>query len=154
MFNTLKKRIKNEKGLSLVELLAVIVILAIVAAIAIPAIGNIIANSEAKAEIADATQILNASNIYFTDNPTADTFKPADSAWNDYVESGGKITVSEVKRVEGSGNTITFKGKRITSDVTRTLDELNKATVSKGEVQWAGTGTGTGTETGTDSTGN
>ena len=38
MFNTLKKRIKNEKGLSLVELLAVIVILAIVAAIAIPAI--------------------------------------------------------------------------------------------------------------------
>ncbi|WP_339174838.1 prepilin-type N-terminal cleavage/methylation domain-containing protein [Solibacillus sp. FSL R5-0691] len=58
MFNTLKKRIKNEKGLSLVELLAVIVILAIVAAIAIPAIGNIINNSRDKAEISDAINII------------------------------------------------------------------------------------------------
>lgn len=37
-------RVKNEKGLTLVELLAVIVILAIVAAIAIPAISNVIDN--------------------------------------------------------------------------------------------------------------
>lgn len=34
-----KKLLKNEKGLTLVELLAVIVILAIIAAIAVPAIG-------------------------------------------------------------------------------------------------------------------
>ncbi len=38
----LQKRLKNEKGLTLVELLAVIVILGIIAAIAIPSIGNII----------------------------------------------------------------------------------------------------------------
>ncbi|NLY78711.1 MAG: prepilin-type N-terminal cleavage/methylation domain-containing protein, partial [Lysinibacillus sp.] len=40
MFNLLKKRIKNEKGLTLIEVLAVVVILAIVAMIAIPAIGG------------------------------------------------------------------------------------------------------------------
>lgn len=66
--NLLKKRLGNEKGLTLIELLAVIVILAIVAAIAIPAIGNIINNSEIKAVKADALNILNASNIYMTEN--------------------------------------------------------------------------------------
>ncbi|MEK5183672.1 prepilin-type N-terminal cleavage/methylation domain-containing protein [Solibacillus sp. FSL W7-1324] len=69
MFNTLKKRIKNEKGLSLVELLAVIVILAIVAAIAIPAIGNIIENSRYNAVKSDAINVLNAAQLYYTDNP-------------------------------------------------------------------------------------
>ena len=74
MFNKLlKKRLGNEKGLTLIELLAVIVILAIVAAIAIPAIGNIINNSEIKAAKADALNILNAANIYVTDNPSVTT---------------------------------------------------------------------------------
>ena len=36
----LQKRLKNEKGLTLVELLAVIVILGIIAAIAVPSIGG------------------------------------------------------------------------------------------------------------------
>lgn len=58
MFNTLKKRIKNEKGLSLVELLAVIVIMAIIAAIAIPAIGNIINTSRDKGQVSDALNII------------------------------------------------------------------------------------------------
>ena len=44
----LQKRLKNEKGLTLVELLAVIVILGIIAAIAVPSIGNIIDNSRDK----------------------------------------------------------------------------------------------------------
>jgi type IV pilus assembly protein PilA len=63
MFSTLKKRIKNEKGLSLVELLAVIVILAIVAAIAIPAIGNIINNSRDKAQVSEALSIISGGKL-------------------------------------------------------------------------------------------
>lgn len=142
MLEFLKRHFKNEKGLSLVELLAVIVILGIIAAIAIPAIGNIIANSEAKAEIADATQILNAANIYFTDNPSAETFAPSateattPTAWSDYVESDGTITVTEVKKVAG-GNTITFSGEKVgATAVTKTLEQLNNATVSGGEINW------------------
>ncbi len=42
----LKRFIRNEKGLTLIELLAVIVILGIIAAIAIPSIGAIIDNSK------------------------------------------------------------------------------------------------------------
>lgn len=67
MFQNMKKRIKNEKGLTLIELLAVVVILAIIAAIAIPAIGNIIDNSRIKAAKADAINIINAANMYYTD---------------------------------------------------------------------------------------
>ena len=58
MFQQMKKRIKNEKGLTLIELLAVIVILAIISAIAIPAIGNIIHNSRDKAAIAEAVNVI------------------------------------------------------------------------------------------------
>lgn len=63
MFQVLKKRIKNEKGLSLVELLAVIVILGIVAAIAIPAIGNIINDSRDKGQISDALNIISGAKL-------------------------------------------------------------------------------------------
>lgn len=67
MFQTMKKRIKNEKGLTLIELLAVIVILAVIAAIAIPAIGNIIANSKYNAVKSDALNILNAAQLHKMD---------------------------------------------------------------------------------------
>ncbi|TMW71892.1 prepilin-type N-terminal cleavage/methylation domain-containing protein [Alteribacter natronophilus] len=57
---------KNEKGLTLVELLAVIVILGIIAAIAIPAIGNIMDNSRKDAHIANAEQAVNSARLMVT----------------------------------------------------------------------------------------
>ncbi|MFJ8512787.1 prepilin-type N-terminal cleavage/methylation domain-containing protein [Lysinibacillus xylanilyticus] len=62
-----KKLLKNQKGLTLIELLAVIVILAIIAAIAIPAIGNIISNSKDKAIFSDAAGVLAGAKIAITD---------------------------------------------------------------------------------------
>lgn len=59
----LQKLMKNEKGLTLVELLAVIVILGIIAAIAIPAIGGIIDNSRQDAHIANAEAMVSASRL-------------------------------------------------------------------------------------------
>jgi type IV pilus assembly protein PilA len=59
----LKRLLKNERGLTLIELLAVIVILGIIAAIAIPTIGNIIDNSKEDAHIANAEQIINAARL-------------------------------------------------------------------------------------------
>lgn len=66
----LQKRLKNEKGLTLVELLAVIVILGIIAAIAVPSIGGIIDNTRIKAAKADAINAIEASKLYFVDNDT------------------------------------------------------------------------------------
>lgn len=64
----MKKFLKNEKGLTLIELLAVIVILGIIAAIAIPSIGGIIQKSREDAVKADAIQVLNAAKVYMASN--------------------------------------------------------------------------------------
>ncbi|MBF4500831.1 prepilin-type N-terminal cleavage/methylation domain-containing protein [Savagea sp. SN6] len=97
MFQTMKKRMKNEKGLTLIELLAVIVILAVIAAIAIPAIGNIITNSKYNAVKSDALNILNAAQLHKMD------------------EGGNKgvpiATFNEGKVTDGKGaNTLKDKG--------------------------------------------
>ncbi|WP_320939439.1 prepilin-type N-terminal cleavage/methylation domain-containing protein [Lysinibacillus capsici] len=68
-----KKLLKNEKGLTLVELLAVIVILAIIAAIAVPAIGNIINKSKDRAILAEASNILAGAKIAYIDGACGKT---------------------------------------------------------------------------------
>src|SRR5690606_15336246 len=59
----LKNMKKDQRGLTLVELLAVVVILAIVAAIAFVLIGNVIENSSKDAHIANAQQVISAAKL-------------------------------------------------------------------------------------------
>ncbi|MFP7444114.1 prepilin-type N-terminal cleavage/methylation domain-containing protein [Bacillus infantis] len=68
MFKEMAQKLKNEKGLTLIELLAVIVILGIIAAIAIPSIGGIIKKSENDAKVAEGLQIISAAKMYVTSN--------------------------------------------------------------------------------------
>jgi type IV pilus assembly protein PilA len=61
---------KNQKGLTLIELLAVIVILGVIAAIAVPAIGSTITNSKTKADAQTVLLIQAAAERYAMDiNP-------------------------------------------------------------------------------------
>jgi type IV pilus assembly protein PilA len=69
MLKKLGAKLKEQKGFTLIELLAVIVILGIIAAIAIPAIGNVISKSEAKAEVQEGLQIINAAKMYVANHP-------------------------------------------------------------------------------------
>ena len=62
--------LKNKKGVTLVELLAVIVIMGIIAAIAVPAIGGLIDNSREKAVIGDLTSLTEAARLYAIDVET------------------------------------------------------------------------------------
>jgi len=101
-------RLKNERGLTLVELLAVIVILAIVAAIAVPAIGNVIDNSRYKALKADAINVIHAAQFYFMEHPTADKWQivnVSDLVSGGYLDSAGKILEADK---EGQNANIQF----------------------------------------------
>lgn len=59
---------RNQKGLTLIELLAVLVIVGIIAAIAIPAIGGTIAKSKEKADTASEQLIKDAALRYMVDH--------------------------------------------------------------------------------------
>lgn len=66
------KQLKDERGLTLVELLVVVVILGIIAAIAVVAIGGIIENSRKDAMVSDARQMISASKLYVASNSVSD----------------------------------------------------------------------------------
>src|SRR5690606_32775125 len=91
MLKLIKKRLKNQKGLTLVEVLAVVVILAIVAMIAIPAIGNMIENNRIKAMKADAINVISAAHIYYTEGNT-ETFTNGLKDVKNYLENFGSMT--------------------------------------------------------------
>lgn len=119
MFKTLKKRINNERGLTLIELLAVIVILAIVAAIAVPAIGNIINNSKDKAVLSEASNVLAGAKIARTDG-ACQTGTETD---------GNSCSQAELAEyVEGVGSSIIYSASYNTSNNTWTVQHSGLAT--------------------------
>ncbi|MFC9540946.1 prepilin-type N-terminal cleavage/methylation domain-containing protein [Lysinibacillus sp. NPDC056959] len=138
-----KKLLKNQKGLTLIELLAVIVILAIIAVIAIPAIGNIISNSKDKAILSDAAGVLAGAKIAIVDGACgepnsagtitcdakvlADVFE-GDLDTNDKVEKTGKkytITYSKLANIKNEDK-FTISGLYTAKDKEITEKALNK----------------------------
>nr|WP_282020055.1 prepilin-type N-terminal cleavage/methylation domain-containing protein [Planomicrobium okeanokoites] len=126
----LKKKLGNEKGMTLIELLAVIVILAIIAAIAIPAIGNIIENSRNGAVKADFQQAIAAANLYKTENgslPAGTT--PADTliVIEEFLDDSGSLTGVTFTEPAGSiavSGTAVANGKTYTITTGLTNSEL------------------------------
>ncbi|MDD1502035.1 prepilin-type N-terminal cleavage/methylation domain-containing protein [Lysinibacillus sp. CNPSo 3705] len=122
-----KKLLKNQKGLTLIEVLAVVVILAIIAVIAIPAIGNIIDNSRIKGAKADAVNLINSAHLYYTDGGTEvfgekmkdyyDTAGGAEKGWSVAKPGGKGDNASSALEFSGKvkrGNvTIEFSGANI-----------------------------------------
>lgn len=58
------QNLRNEQGLTLVELLAVVVIIAIIAVIAFVMIGQVIENSKKDTHISNAIQIIESAKLY------------------------------------------------------------------------------------------
>lgn len=127
------KLLKNQKGLTLIELLAVIVILAIVAAIAVPAIGNIIENTRYNAAKADAVNVLNAANLYFTDEGSinAATVNVSKLKAGGYLDDAGvfngvdSATVTKAAGGNTIAGTVTYSGTKKAIFDNATLTSIN-----------------------------
>ena len=65
------KLFKNKKGITLVELLAVLVILGIIAAIAVPTVSTLINNTQARANVESANSLVSAARLYSLENNNA-----------------------------------------------------------------------------------
>ena len=124
MKNFVQKKLKDQKGMTLIELLAVIVIIAIIAAIAIPAIGNIIENSRYSAVKSDATNVISAANIYFTENPEEATKTvTVDKLMTDgYLQSAGKLESVKSTATVTKANPNTLKSGKVTYSGTKTIE--------------------------------
>lgn len=94
----LQKKLKDQKGMTLIELLAVIVIIAIIAAIAIPAIGNIIENSRNGAVKADFQNALAAASLYVTEEGALPTSAAHLTDLAPYLEDNGSLTEVTISR--------------------------------------------------------
>ena len=100
---------KDERGLTLIELLAVVVILAIVAAIAFVLIGNVIENSKKDAAVSDALQMISAAKLYEATGNSLETegkvgldklqeaelIEPIYDAWDQEVIDASKASVTK-----------------------------------------------------------
>lgn len=124
-----KKLFKNEKGLTLVELLAVIVILGIVAGIAVPSVMNIMQKSKVNAVKADAIQILSAAKTYAASNP--DDAEISESEIADYI-SKSKLNTSTSTTVEDFTVAVLDEGE------TFKLTTKDKVTVNNATLTFTG----------------
>lgn len=127
----IQNKLKDQKGLTLIELLAVIVILAIIAAIAIPAIGNIIENSRYSAVKSDAVNVMGAANIYFTENAEETNASIKDLMDGGYLEDSGTIPSGDSNIItKGNPNTLTvtvtdYSGTKDVEFISATLENIN-----------------------------
>lgn len=121
------KLLKKEKGMTLIELLAVIIIIAIILAIAIPIIANVIGDSRDRATVSEALNIISAAKLKYAqdkDNTSGSaSYKASDLAG--YID---------IEQNDDAQFTVTFDGKnwKITGHPANSITKVgNPATEGK-----------------------
>ena len=120
----MRKLLRNKRGVTLVELIAVLVILGIIAAIAVPTIGNLIDNQREKAAIAEWSNVEEAARLYATsEDPGAafslDDVSPeyidiSDAVFSEDAEGNNTIALTAITFDENGD--LTYSGSAIYLD--------------------------------------
>ncbi|MDQ0159815.1 type II secretion system protein [Alkalibacillus salilacus] len=114
-----KRIFKNQKGITLVELLAVIVILGIIALIAVPAIAGVIEDSRYDSVKSTAINVIEAAELYATTNDV-ESVGVEQLASSDYIDNSTFTGTPTVSGLDGGQPTIS--GEITMSDVTINFD--------------------------------
>lgn len=95
--NKFKQVMKDEEGLTLVELLAVVVIMAIIAGIAVVSISRVIQRTREDAQVSNVQQMLASANLYDID--TTEGLNVEDTPLSKFEEEGSikAITFTDKK---------------------------------------------------------
>ena len=127
---------KDERGLTLVELLAVVVILAIIGTIAFVIIGNVVENSKQDAHVANAQQMISAAKLaessgelVFTETKSSvaatdlTTLEPLTNPWtkNSYSE-GASVS----KNIDTNVYSVTLSSGNNDCDINHSEEDINK----------------------------
>ena len=105
MLEFLQKRINDNKGFTLIELIVVISILGILAGIAVPRLGNFTSDAKDSAKEATLRTIQSAYSIYEAENDSSKTFP------DNYLEGYyGTPSANEIKYEIGD-ETVTYEYK-------------------------------------------
>ncbi|MFD2639237.1 prepilin-type N-terminal cleavage/methylation domain-containing protein [Piscibacillus salipiscarius] len=107
MLKTTRNLLRKEKGVTLVELLAVIIILGIIALIAVPAIAGVIDESKYNSLKASAINAIEAAELYRVTN---DDLPEGISELEGYYDSKGVTWSTGPTFTEGSNGTILLSG--------------------------------------------
>jgi len=97
------KLLKKEKGMTLIELLAVIIIIAIILAIAIPIIANVIGQSRDRAAVSEALNIISAAKLkYAQEGSESENVSYTAETLKNYID---------IEQKDDDQFTVTFDGK-------------------------------------------
>ena len=132
----IQKKFKDQKGMTLIELLAVIVIIAIIAAIAIPAIGGVIDNSRVGAIKSDAQNVISAGELYFIDAPTETAVELSELVTLGFVDDVGSF--EGALATGGAGVQVSNKVAAAGTDPAKPVTITGIGTTGKIEVEFTG----------------